>query len=481
MVSLEVTWEDFLKIIKEEAGSQVVETWFKAVSFEKWDIATKTATLRMPNQFVQNWVKQHYIDLLKTHLARLLNTNTLIISFVCTPTTIPKDRTIIPASPLSPQDPDLTKDTPPAPSASTSLVQVGQRLPAQKPGYAKKNPRTGGINPIYQFDKFVVGPSNSLAQAAAYAVSQQLGKVYNPLYIYGGTGLGKTHLLHAIGNEAKKNNPKVAVHYETSDRFMTDFINSIRFDKTHQFRSKYKKLDLLLVDDVQFFSNKEQTQETFFHIFNMLHEQQKQIIITSDTFPREIAGLQNRLKSRMGWGLVVDIQTPDLETKIAILKKKADENEIHLDDEVACYIASRVISNIRELEGSLIRVGAFGSLTNQKITVDLAKRVLAHLPEEKRDGVVLNKIISIVAKHYDVSITDLRSKKRHKTVALARQAAFFLMKKHSYCSLQAIGTSIGGRDHSTVIHSIGKIEKLKEADSVFRQKLHIIEQDILSS
>ena len=269
------------------------------------------------------------------------------------------------------------------------------------------------------------------------------------------------------------------VRYETADKFMHDFINSIRFDKTHQFRQRYKKTDLLLIDDVQFFSNKIQTQEMFFHTFNTLYESGKQIVLSSDTFPKEIRGLQDRLKSRLGWGLVVDIQVPDLETKVAILTKKADLHEIDLPDEVAHFIASRILSNIRELEGSLVRVGAFASLTNKLITLELAKRVLLHLPEEKKENVMLSNVLSSVARNYEVSAQEIRSKKRHKTIASVRQVTFYMMKKLTACSLRTIGMYIGGRDHSTVIHAIAKVEKLKAQDYTFALKLKSLEQEIL--
>lgn len=480
---MQLVWDEFLKILREEAGSQIVETWFKAVCLEQWDPIEKTVVLRAPNQFVSSWIQEHYLGLLKTHLGRLLHTTTLRCCFLSANQSDTK-RDIIPASPLLSR-PLLTSS--PLPSFAEIPARTHHMVPTPgtmlEPIYGKKAKKrpSGQINEAYQFNGFVVGPSNSLAHAASYAVSQGLGRVYNPLFIYGGTGLGKTHLMHAIGNETKKRNPQAVVCYETADHFMNEFINSIRFDKSHQFREKYQKIDLLMVDDVQFFSNKEQTQETFFHIFNILYEQQKQIILSSDTFPKEIAGLQNRLKSRMEWGLVVDIQTPDLETKIAILKKKADIHHINLNDEVADYIAARVISNIRELEGSLIRIGAFSALTNQPVTLELAKRVLLHLNEKKKDGVMLDSVLKTVASHYDISLTDLKSKKRHKDIAVVRQVALYMMKKLTFCSLQAIGEFVGGRDHSTVIHAITKIESMLEADAHLTQKLKVIEHEIMTS
>lgn len=470
---IQIIWDEFLKILKEEAGSQIVETWFKAVTLTKWNPDTKEVLLQLPNQFVRNWIQEHYLILIKTHLSRLLHTDDLIIMLEVpnkANATIPQPpeekptRTIIPASPC-PATPTTTK------SSSTALTTV-------KSNKTKKRP--SGLNPAYQFDSFIVGPSNSLAHAAAYALCQGLGKVYNPLFIYGGTGLGKTHLLHAIGNEVRKKRPKAIIRYITTDHFMHEFITSIRFDKVHQFREKYQKIDLLLFDDIQFFSNKEQTQETFFHIFNTLHQSQKQIVLSSDTFPKEITGLQSRLKSRMEWGLVADIQTPDLETKIAILNKKAEEHGIELDAAVADFIASRILSNIRALEGALVRVEAFASLTNQPITLELAKQVLLHIdtPKKKNDNVLLDNILKSVAKNYSVSVSDLRSKKRQKDISAARQIAFYLMKKHTISSLQAIGSYVGGRDHSTVIHAIAKVESKLKENLALKQKIKHLEGEI---
>ena len=499
---MQLIWEDFLKIIKEEAGSQIVETWFKAVSFETWDVSTNTVTLRVPNHFVRRWIQDHYTELVKTHLARLLHNSINNVLFICPLDQQPntsvrnfqnrldnRSKTIIPASITSSlNETSLTINRqdlkPEQPNNLTVLIKQDKEelLPAIKNKNKEKNGNL--INEQYRFDNFIAGPSNSLAHAAAYAICENLGRVYNPLFIYGSTGLGKTHLLHAIGNEVKKRSQNLIIRYETCDNFVNEFINAIRFDRSQQFRNRYQKIDLILFDDIQFLSNKEQTQETFFHIFNILYEQQKQIVLSSDTFPKEITGLQGRLKSRMEWGLVADIQTPDIETKIAILKKKADAHSINLPDDVADFIASRVISNIRELEGALIRVGAFASLTNQTTNLELAKKVLLNLNDQndvKRDSFLLDTILKIVAKHYSTSINDIRSKTRQKDIAVVRQIIFYLMKKMSYCSLQVIGSYIGGRDHSTVIHGINKVESLLANDQTFAQKLTIIEQEILNS
>ncbi|MBX9831319.1 chromosomal replication initiator protein DnaA [Candidatus Babeliales bacterium] len=497
---MQVIWDEFLKIIKEEAGSQIVETWFKAVILQDWNPTTQQVILKAPNQFVRTWIQEHYEPLLKMHLGRLLHAHHLKIFFTCKDSAPTDERkeTIIPAavdkrenstflsylSGLHNQKAHYTQPAPTQQATQTSAITVQQTGPATSTDLIIKERKKikqalDNLNENYTFESFVVGPSNSLAHAAAFAICENLGKVYNPCFIYGGTGLGKTHLLHAIGNEVRRRNPASLVRYETSDHFINEFINSIRFDRSHQFREKYLKIDLLLVDDIQFLSNKEQTQEMFFHIFNALYEKNKQIILSSDTFPKEIKGLQSRIKSRMEWGLVADIQTPDLETKIAILKKKAFCHAIELPDDVADFIASRVQSNIRELEGALIRVSAFAGLINKPICLEMARKVLLNLNEKKKEGIVLDNIMKVIAKDYDVSVNDIKSKKRLKNIANARQIAFYLMKKLSHCSLQSIGSFIGGRDHSTVIHAINKVEDSLAKDTAFKKKLQTLEQKIL--
>ena len=464
----QIIWEEFLKIAKEEAGSQVVETWFKAVTLESINSERQEVTLVMPNSFVSNWIQENYHTLLVTHLKRLLNSHAVTIIFAG-PQTVKKATAA--SEELLPQGSTCR------PAVITKMNPANQLIahPAQQ-----KPREFQALNDQYRFDTFVVGPSNSLAHGASYAVSQALGRVYNPLFIYGGTGLGKTHLLHAIGNEAKRQNPDMKVRYETSDQFMHDFIRSIRFDKAHQFRDRYLSLDLLLIDDIQFFSNKEQTQETFFHIFNALYEQKKQIVLSSDTFPEEIKGLQSRLTSRMEWGLVADMQTPDLETKIAILTKKAELHGITLDDEVGHFIASRVHTNIRQLEGALIRVDAFASLTGQPISLALAKRVLLNFNEPRPQAIDLHDVALQIAKKFNVTMADLKSKNRNKDVSNARQVACYLMKKLTHHSLQAIGQFFNGRNHSTIIHSISTIEELCKNDRTFAIKIQRMEEEILN-
>jgi chromosomal replication initiator protein len=455
-------WVEFLKIVKEEAGSRVVETWFKAVCLHRWDPHEKIVHLQAPNAFVQDWIKSNYIPLIELHLKRLLSVDQLRVVFVgATPT--------VEAQLNEPEK---------LPTASITNHNSEQKIvPAQTLAHAKK------INGYrsYSFDSFVVGPNNSLAYAAAQAVAEKPGLIYNPLFIYGGSGLGKTHLLHAIGNHLRSQDKKALVLYQTADRFVNEFIHAIRFDKVHQFQSKYKSVDVLLIDDIQFISNKEQTQEAFFHIFNTLHDAEKQIVFSSDAFPHDISGIADRLKYRLSWGLVVDMHVPTLETKIAILKKKAELNGEALNDEVAHFIATRVISNVRELEGSLIRVMAFAALTKQPITMELVQKVLIRSPEPVHTHVGFERIVKCVNKYYPFDINDLRSKNRSKEVTFARQITMFLMKKVTDKSLRDIGIFLGGRDHSTVMHALDKVQLQVQENPEFGNQLRKIEEEILRS
>lgn len=458
-MSLEAIWDNFLTIIKQEAGTRVVETWFKAVTLRQWDDYTKRVHLETPNSFVRDWIETNYTPLIHTHLGRLLHSETLKIVFVCAEQKkeLPEKQVTV----LAENDTHQEEETPHYVPAKVSF-----------------NKQRGPINKSYLFDTFVVGPSNSLAHAAAQAITEKPGYLYNPLFFYGGSGLGKTHLLHAIGNEIKRRYEKAEVLYQTADRFINEFINAIRFDKIHKFQLKYKSVDVLLIDDIQFISNKEQTQEAFFHIFNTLYDLHKQIVFSSDTVPQDIKGLAERLRSRLGWGLVADIRMPTLETKIAILKKKAEMSNEHLPDDVAEYIASRVVSNIRELEGSLVRVLAFSALTNQVISLDLAQKVLVRTSDVNKKTVECDQVIKIFYKYYPFKLEELRSKNRNKDLSFARQMAMFLMKKVTEKSLRDIGLFLGGRDHSTVMHAINKIERQRTASKALSQQISAIEQEI---
>lgn len=464
-------WEEFLIIIKEEAGSRVVDTWFKAVTLSHWDSILHVASLEAPNQFVLDWIKNNYSSLIQTHLSRLLHVDKIKLLFI-----------------LHGEQKQQSNDShkreqnhlPPIVStpaiAESNIVYNSKQSQQNQISVARAR---GTLNLNQTFSTFVVGPSNSLAYAAAQAVAEKPGNLYNPLFFYGGSGLGKTHLLHAIGNEIKVSYPKAVILYQTADRFVNEFINAIRFDKVHKFQEKYKSVDVLLIDDIQFISNKEQTQEAFFHIFNSLYDLKKQIIFSSDTVPQNIRGLAERLRSRLAWGLVADIRSPALETKIAILKKKAELSNELLPDDVAHFIASRVVSNIRELEGSLIRVMAFASLTGQQVSLELAQKVLVRQGEVRSEPVDFEKIIKCLSNYYPYKLEQLRSKDRSKDLACVRQIAMFLMKKMTDKSLRDIGIFLGGRDHSTVMHALAKVQEQCELDDSFKVNLQRLEEDIL--
>ncbi len=457
-------WPEFLSIVREEVGSRVVETWFKAIVLNRWDPTTKTVFLQAPNPFVQSWVTTHYQPLLAQHLGRLLHEQQVTVSF-----------TEIASAPTSPVSvPPASTTQAPAPLAKSGPLTLSQRTLAQT---APAKPRNS-VNDQYQFSNFVVGPHNSLAYAAAHAISEKPGKLYNPFFIYGGSGLGKTHLLHAIGNAIKERTPSCRIIYQGADRFVNEFINAIRFDKVYQFESKYKDVDVLLVDDMQFLAHKEQTQEAFFHIFNTLQQTQKQIVFTSDSLPREIAGLADRMRSRLESGLITDISTPTLETKIAIIRKKAEAHQEKLSDEVAEYIATAITSNVRELEGALIRVFAFASLTQQPLTLELAAKIIARTVEPSKSPTDLSTIGARVAKHFDYSLQDLKSAQRNKDISFARQIAMYLMKQCTRHSLREIGKFLARKDHSTIIHALEKIEQRKQNDPEFVQLLTELERKV---
>ncbi len=459
---LEDIWNQFLSIAKEEAGSRVVETWLKSVRIAEWNADAKNLIIEAPNKFVKEWIQSKYSSLLQVHLGRLLYTDDFKLSFVYA-----SEGTHVASS-----------------KEMVTPAYVGAKvIPGRvKNALAIKTIKNyGRLNPNYTFDTFIVGPHNAFAVAAARAISEDPGVQYNPFLVYGGSGLGKTHLLHAIGNEIQKRDNKTVVFYQTTDRFVNEFISAIRFNKIHLFQQRYRMIDVLLIDDIQFISNKEQTQEAFFHIFNALYDGRKQIIFSSDIFPRNIEGVEERLRSRLEWGLVADIQKPALETQIAILKKKAAFYNENLTDEVAGCIAQECASNVRELEGALVRVMAFASLTKQSLSLDLARRVLMQIEDvhTKPESLIdFHVITHVVCKKYSYSLADLRSNSRAKNLSSARQVAMYLMKKLTTKSLREIGVFLGRKDHSTVIHAFDKISEARETDQVLQETLSAIETEI---
>lgn len=469
---MQFIWEDFLKIVREELGSRVVETWFKAVSMSRWDSVAKIVYLQTPNAFVCNWLEKNYRPIFQTHLGRLLNVADPKIVFL---TTVQKKND---DSVVGIHEVQVVND-------GTKMPYVKTFKPAQIIPYNSKNEssvakllaRYGHINKNYVFENFVVGPSNSLAYAAACAVAQKPGDLYNPLFIYGGSGLGKTHLLHAIGNVIQENNKKALVLYQTADRFVSEFINAIRFDKIDRFQKKYQLVDVLLIDDIQFISNKETTQEAFFHIFNSLYDARKQIVFSSDTFPQNINGIAERLRSRLASGMIADIHQPCIEVKTAILKRKAEASGETLSDEVAHFLASHVTSNIRELEGALIRVVAFAHLTKQPITLDLVQSIFMHNECITKEMVDFKTVVKAVTKHFNYSLDELKSENRNKELVFVRQVTMYIMKKNTDKSLRDIGTFLGGRNHTTVKHALSKIEQHIADDVKIQRQISIIEKE----
>ncbi len=339
------------------------------------------------------------------------------------------------------------------------------------------------FNPKYTFENFVVGSSNQFANAACLAVATNPGKTYNPLFIYGGVGLGKTHLLNAVGNFLLKQGGKDSdrICYINAEVFMNELINSLRYEKMDDFRNKFRKMDVLLIDDIQFIAGKERTQAEFFHTFNALYDNMKQIVVTSDKFPRDIENFEERLKSRFEWGLIADIQSPDIETKVAILNKKAEVENIALPTDVAFFIASNAEDSVRSLEGSLIRIGAFASLKNADITLDLAKEVMGYIIKEKKKEITIETIIKEISTYYSIKVSDIKSEKRIRSVMLPRQVAIYLSRKLTDYSLVSIGEKFGGKDHATVIHSIKKIEEEIKIKKEFKETVEKLEAKIKST
>ena len=446
-----------LTAISKRVNHQSFNTWFKPISFATKD--DSTLYLKVPNEIFRDWISSNYFDVLEESLQEL-DMEGYQVSFLI------EDKQQAKGSNGS-----KNQEIPPRPSRLASL----NNQDISNFGIAKHieiEPLELPLNPKYTFDTFVVGSCNQFAHAAALAVVDMPSKTYNPLYVYGGVGLGKTHLMHAIGQAIKSRNINLRLTYISSEKFMNELINAIRYDKTITFREKYRTIDILLMDDIQFLAGKERTQEEFFHTFNALYDAQKQIVISSDCPPREIPTLEERLHSRFEWGLIADIQPPDLETKVAILKRKAEIEKIDLPDNVALFIASKIKSNIRELEGSLVRLVAYASLKGLPIGLELAQEVLKNIIDEETDGVSIELIQKTVASHYGLKVADLKSKNNSRNIAGPRQVAMYLCKTLTKASLPEIGREFGGKHHTTVLHSINKVSQLYDSDGVFHRLIN---------
>ena len=434
-------WELILARIETKVNRHSFYTWFKPTSLLSEDRAS--VTVRVPNPLFKDWLTKHYSSVIGEAMAEL-NKSGWSVSFVSDP--------LMDTAPVAPIPGEAVAIEPGAPP-------TGPEMPGA--------PGPAGLNPRYTFDTFIVGSSNQFAHAACRAVAEAPSRSYNPLFIYGGVGLGKTHLMHAVGQYVLQHDRKLKLTYISSERFMNEMINAVRYDRVIDFRERYRTVDVLLVDDIQFLAGKEGTQTEFFHTFNALYDSQKQIVISSDCPPHGIAQLEERLRSRFEWGLIADIQSPDLETKVAILKKKAEAESVPLPDNVAIYIAGKIKSNIRELEGSLIRLIAYASLTGQDITLPLAHDVLKNILDHEEKAVTIEIIQKFVADYYNLKPMELKSRNNSKSVAKPRQIAMYLCKLLTHASLPEIGRSFGGKHHSTVIHSIRKVESQRKKDGDF--------------
>ena len=425
-------WDHCLATLRSDLTEQQFNTWIKPL-FVIEDEEGPSLTLLAPNKFVVNWVQKNYLEQIKDAAEKRLHTKTTV------------------AISVGDQRLATTK-------TSNELPQTQLKAAVGAP-----------LNPVYTFEGFVAGKSNQIARAAAIQIAENPGTSYNPFFIYGGVGLGKTHLMHSVGNRIGKSNKKMKVAYVHSERFVGEMVSALQHNTINSFKNQYRSLDVLLIDDIQFFAGKERSQEEFFHTFNVLLEANKQIIITSDRYPKEIRGLEERLKSRFGWGLAVCIDPPELETRVAILKVKASLESFDLPDEVAFFIASKIRSNVRELEGALRKLMANCRFTNREPSVALAKESLRDLLAIQAKQITIENIQKTVAEYYNIRISDLLSKRRNRSITRPRQLAMAITRDLTSHSLPEIGDSFGGRDHTTVIHACKKIALFKESNNKIKE------------
>jgi chromosomal replication initiator protein len=445
---MEEIWSKVIDSLKERVGQQNFDIWIKPIRFISMD--GETVELEVPNRFFKEWIHEHYSSHIKEALS-LFHQKPCSLQFQISSEKT-NEKEYVPS--LLPN-----QET----QASPSFRQI--------------------FSPKYTFDHFVVGAGNQFANAACLAVANLPAKNYNPLFIYGGVGLGKTHLLNAIGNHILQHrilSDVKKICYISSEEFTNELINSLRYEKMEEFRNKFRRMDILLIDDIQFIAGKERTQAEFFHTFNSLYEARKQIVVTSDKFPKDIPNFEERLRSRFEWGLIADIQPPDIETKVAILKKKAEIENISLPNDVAFFLASQIDSNIRMLEGSLIRVGAFASLTKTSIDIQLAKEVLKNIIKPKEELISIDNIQKVVTSFFNIKISDLKVKRKYKGYVIPRQIAMYFCRKLTNASLIEIGEKFGGKDHSTVLHSIRKVEEKVSKDPSFKETIENLNNRIKS-
>lgn len=443
-------WERVLARVQGLVSDQVYETWLRPLRY----VAREGSLLLVatPHQFFKQWIEENYFtqieDAARKELGRDISIEIVVGG---------DEEGEAPRPPALPDD---------------------AAVPARVENPPAARPRNGALNPRYTFDRFVVGAGNQFAQAASFAVATDPAKSYNPLFLYGGVGLGKTHLLHAIGNLTVEHTPRLRVCYITAEKFTNELIYCLRTNRMPDFKERYRNVDMLLVDDVQFIAGKQRTQEEFFHTFNDLYSSRRQIVVSSDKFPKEIPDLEERIQSRFEWGLVADIQPPDLETRLAILNRKADADRIPLPQDVGLFLATTIKTNIRELEGSLIRIGAHASLTRREINMELAREVLSKVLQNAAREISPDAILKAVSEHYGVKVGELRSDRKHKVIALPRQVCMYLMRQLTPCSFPDIGRRFGNRDHSTVMYAVKKIEKKIAEDVSLRNSIEALRKAI---
>jgi chromosomal replication initiator protein len=427
-------WDKVLQHTERRVNPHSFATWFRPTRQERAE--TGRLIIRVPTKLFSKRLKETYGELLSAVLAEIGQPE-MALEFICA-------------------------DSEPAPGQAAPVAQAKLDFDSAE----------AQLNPRYTFDKFIVGSSNQFAHAAAIAVAEQPSKSYNPLFLYGGVGLGKTHLMQAIGHELKRRNPSLRLIYISAEKFTNEVIASIRFERMASFRDRFRNMDVLMVDDIQFIARAERTQEEFFHTFNALYDQQKQIVISSDCPPKEISAIEERLRSRFEWGLIADIQMPDLETKIAILQKKAESEQVRLPEDVAEFIARSIKSNVRELEGALIRLMAYASLTGAAFNLSTAQQVLKNIIEIQEKKISIEQIQKRVGEHFGLRAQDLKVRSNSKTIAFPRQVAMFLVKQLTSASLPEIGKQFGGKHHTTVLHSINKIEALRQVDKELNKTIN---------
>jgi chromosomal replication initiator protein len=468
-------WQQCVELLRDELPAQQFNTWIRPLQVEA---AGDELRVYAPNRFVLDWVNEKYLSRLLELLAERTNGLVPALSLLigskrsAAPRVAAAPVTVATPSPVTPPQPVASQVEPSRSSFDPMLGAASQAAPVrtersvQVEGALK---HTSYLNRTFTFDNFVEGKSNQLARAAAWQVADNPKHGYNPLFLYGGVGLGKTHLMHAVGNHLLQKNPNAKVVYLHSERFVADMVKALQLNAINEFKRFYRSVDALLIDDIQFFAKKERSQEEFFHTFNALLEGGQQVILTSDRYPKEIEGLEERLKSRFGWGLTVAVEPPELETRVAILMKKADQAKVELPHDAAFFIAQRIRSNVRELEGALKRVIAHSHFMGRDITIELIRESLKDLLALQDKLVSIDNIQRTVAEYYKIKISDLLSKRRSRSVARPRQVAMALSKELTNHSLPEIGDAFGGRDHTTVLHACRKIAELKESDADIRE------------